>query len=132
MLVGLGLLGALGLGAFLLFSNQNTASDGGAGSGAGGGAPLMKSDPGTVNYNYNVNIGAPGFPDLSGFFQDTNPFGGSSGGSSGTAAKKSTSSPGSVIPVVAGPSQALQGGTITNAPRAQPYGFNFLSQPKVI
>lgn len=59
----LGLLGALGVGAYFLFNNQDPII---GGSGAPGGKP--GSELGSPNYIFN--IAAPVFPDLSGFFTD--------------------------------------------------------------
>ena len=58
-LVLLGLVGALGVGAYLYFNNQDPSiGGGGAGSGSNKGS------------DYFFNIAAPVFPDLSGFFTD--------------------------------------------------------------
>lgn len=65
-LVLLGLLGALGVGAYFLFNNQGQSLGGG---GAHGGA-RPGSELGSPNYIFNV--AAPVFPDLSNFFNDTN------------------------------------------------------------
>ncbi len=65
-LIMLGLLGALGAGAYFFFANK----DQGFGSGgASGGSP--GSELGAPNYIFN--IAAPVFPDLLGFFNDTAP-----------------------------------------------------------
>lgn len=64
-LILLGVLGALGVGAYILFNNQDQ-SLGGSGS-PGGSRP--GSELGSPNYIFNV--AAPVFPDLSGFFTDS-------------------------------------------------------------
>ena len=72
-LIILGLLGALGAGAYLYLSNQDQSiGGGGAGSGSNKGS------------DYFFNIAAPVFPDLSSFFTDT------SAPTTETAAKKDT------------------------------------------
>jgi len=63
-LVLLGLLGALGVGAYFYFNNQDQSLGGGGGSGGKPGSEL-----GSPNYYFNV--AAPVFPDLSSFFNDT-------------------------------------------------------------
>lgn len=63
MLVGL--LGALGVGAYFLFNNQDQSL--GGGGAAGGARPGSELGP----PNYIFNVAAPVFPDLSGFFNDT-------------------------------------------------------------
>lgn len=60
----LGLVGALGVGAYLLFNNQNQ----GIGGGGSPGGARPGSELGSPNYIFN--IAAPVFPDLSGFFND--------------------------------------------------------------
>jgi hypothetical protein len=75
-LVLLGLVGALGVGAYMLFNNQDQNIGGG---GAGGAKP--GSELGSPNYIFN--IAAPVFPDFSSFFTDN--------GTTATAAAKKDS-----------------------------------------
>ena len=62
-LVLLGLVGALGVGAYFFFKNQDQSIGGG---GATGGKP--GSELGSPNYFFNIE--APVFPDLNSFFND--------------------------------------------------------------
>lgn len=104
-------LGALELGAYFLFSNQNSGGGGSIGGGAGGGS-------GTAGNPFNFNF--------NNFFNSD-----SGGNSSGNVAvKKATTSQSLAAQGTPGPvSQVLLGGTMLNTPRAQPYGFNFLASP---
>jgi hypothetical protein len=105
------LLGALGIGAYLLLGNQNTGGGSGGGS-PGGGSP----GPAAANNPFNFNFNFSGF-----------------NGSSTAAKKTATTSQSLAAQGTPGPvSQVLLGGTMINAPRAQPYGFNFLASPPLL
>lgn len=111
------IIATLGIGAYFVY--QYLQGDGaGSGSGSGGGG-YGYNEPTPAGYG---NAPSP-TPDIFGPPKQSPLF---------TQSRERALASGKVIIPKAAPSQALKGGSITNAPRAQPYGFNFLAPPKKV
>jgi hypothetical protein len=108
------LIGALVLGAYFFYQYMQGNGGGSGSSSSGGGYGYNEATP--------AGYGTPppetfGPPKQSPLF---------------TQSRERALGSGKVIIPKAAASQALKGGSITNAPRAQPYGFNFLTSPKKV